>query len=324
MPRLTLATYRRIALAAVGAMGLIVVTGGAVRLTKSGLGCPTWPQCTSHSITPPWRYHDLIEFGNRVVSALVGIVTFAAVAGVFLLKERRKNLRLPAYGLAAGYLAQALIGGLSVRYHLRPELVMAHFLVSMALLFIALTLWHRAAPVTKTSTPPPTVRWLARLLVTVAALVLMAGTVVSGTGPHSGAEGVRRLPLPLRTVAMAHAEIALFFSGLLVATWFAVRLTDLPTHTRKLTNLLVALVAAQVAIGYTQYFLGVPAGLVALHIAGATALWAVTVTLNLTLADPSADELAERQRAEQQREIRDRPMEQPHRARVLPAPHAAK
>jgi len=324
MPRVSLTTYRRIALAAVGAMGLIVITGGAVRLTKSGLGCPTWPQCTSHSITPPWRYHDLIEFGNRIVSALVGVVTFVAVAGVFFLSERKRDLRLPAYGLAAGYLAQAVLGGLSVRYHLRPELVMAHFLVSMALLFDALVLWHRSQPTTQHAEPPPLVRWLARLLVAVAGLVLMAGTVVSGTGPHSGAEGVRRLPLPLRAVAMAHAEIALFFSGLLIATWFAVRLTDLPQHTRKLTNLLVGLVVAQVAVGYTQYFLGVPAGLVAVHIAGATALWAVTVTLNLTLTDPSADELTERQRAEEQREIADRPVEQPHRARVLPAPHPAK
>src|SRR5438067_2021579 len=173
--RISTATYRRIALVAVVAMGLIVVTGGAVRLTKSGLGCSTWPHCTSHSLTPPWRYHDVVEFGNRVVSGLVGVVTLAVVAGAFLLSERRRDLRLLAYALVTGYLTQAVIGGISVRLHLRPELVMAHFLVSMLLLWVALALWHRSGPsygITRET--PRFIHALVRLLAIAAGLVLLA------------------------------------------------------------------------------------------------------------------------------------------------------
>jgi cytochrome c oxidase assembly protein subunit 15 len=284
------ALFRRLAVIAAVLLAAIVVTGAAVRLTDSGLGCPDWPRCTSTSIVAPASYHALVEFVNRVVTTLVGVFVAAVAVAALLRRPRRRDLTLLAWSLVAGFLGQAVIGGLSVIYHLAPPWVMAHFLLSMLLLWAALVLVHRADPAwqpTRPSMPRPLVL-LVRTLTAVAGAVLFLGTVTTGTGPHAGSgEHVHRLHFALERVTQLHADSALLLTGLVVATAFAVRLVDTGVLIRRRTNVLVGMVLLQVAIGYTQYFLNLPASVVELHVAGATALWCSTVWLALGFTAPA-------------------------------------
>jgi cytochrome c oxidase assembly protein subunit 15 len=289
VPSITPITFRRLAIAAAVLLAAIVVTGGAVRLTGSGLGCPTWPRCTATSIVAPASFHGRVEFVNRVVSTLVGIFIAAVALAALLRTPRRCDLTVLAWTLVAGIMVQAVVGGLSVLYHLSPPWVMAHFLLSMLMLWAALVLVHRADPAW-TPAPPDARRELValtRLLVVAAGLVLILGTVTTGTGPHAGSGAhIRRLNLPLERVTQLHADSALFLTGLVVATLFAVRLTDTTTLVRRRAAWLAAMVGLQVVIGYTQYFLNLPASVVELHVAGATVLWCSTVWLALGLTAP--------------------------------------
>jgi cytochrome c oxidase assembly protein subunit 15 len=318
--------FHRLTVVAAVLLAAIVVTGGAVRLTGSGLGCPDWPRCTATSVVAPANYHALVEFVNRVVTSLVGVFIALAAIAAWLRKPRRRDLGWLAGSLIAGFVGQAVVGGLSVIYHLSPPWVMAHFLLSMAMLWAALVLVHRADPAWSAECAPPRreLEWLTRLLVAAAAAVLFLGTVTTGTGPHAGSgTDVKRLHLPLERVTQLHADSALFLTGLVVATLFAVRLTDTTALVRRRAAWLAAAVGAQVVIGYTQYFLNLPPGVVELHIAGATVLWCATLWLELglrapqrpiTLLEQRSDELADRHRREQQREVADRQVEQRHRA----------
>jgi cytochrome c oxidase assembly protein subunit 15 len=289
VPRITPIAFRRLAIAAAVLLAAIVVTGGAVRLTDSGLGCPTWPRCTATSVVAPASYHALVEFVNRVVTTLVGVFIALVAVAALLRTPRRRDLTVLAWSLVAGFMGQAVVGGLSVLYHLSPPWVMAHFLLSMLMLWAALVLVHRADPAW-TPRPPAARRELValtRLLVVSAGLVLILGTVTTGTGPHAGSGAhIRRLHLPLERVTQLHADSALFLTGLVVATLFAVRLTDTTALVRRRAGWLAAMVGLQVVIGYTQYFLNLPASVVELHIAGATVLWCSTVWLALGLTAP--------------------------------------
>jgi heme a synthase len=292
VPRITPIAFRRLAVGAAVLLAVIVVTGGAVRLTDSGLGCPTWPRCTATSVVAPASYHALVEFVNRVVTTLVGIFIGAVALSALLRSPRRRDLSILAWSLVAGFVGQAVIGGLSVLYHLSPPWVMAHFLLSMLMLWVALVLVHRADPAW-TPRPPAARRelvLLTRLLVVAAGLVLILGTVTTGTGPHAGSgTHIRRLHLPLERVTQLHADSALFLTGLVVATLFAVRLTDTTALVRRRAGWLAAMVGLQVVIGYTQYFLNLPASIVELHVAGATVLWCSTVWLALGLTAHVSD-----------------------------------
>lgn len=285
--------FYRLTVVAVILLAAIVVTGGAVRLTNSGLGCPTWPKCTATSVTAPWTFHGQVEFLNRVVSFLVGLIIFVVALAATTLRPRRRDLTWLSWSLVAGFLGQGVVGGLSVIFHLAPGWVMAHFLLSMLLLWAALVLLHRCTP-GWAAEPAGTVRielrWLGRLLVLAGGIVLFLGTVTTGAGPHAGDPGkVHRLGLPLERVTQLHADSALFLTGLVVATLVALRLADVPESVRRRGRLLLAAVAGQVVIGYTQYFLDLPRGLVLLHIAGATGLWCAAVWLQLGLTEPPAD-----------------------------------
>ncbi len=287
--------FRRLAIAAAALLAAIVVTGAAVRLTSSGLGCPDWPQCTRTSLVAPASYHALVEFINRVVTTLVGIFVAAVAVAALLRSPRRRDLALLAWSLVAGFLGQAVIGGLSVIYHLSPPWVMAHFLLSMVLLWAALVLVHRSDPDWAPTEPmaPRELVLLVRLLVGVAGAVLFLGTVTTGTGPHAGSGGhVRRLGFPLERVTQLHADSALLLTGLIIATIFAVRLTATSTVVRRRSNWLAVAVLVQVAIGYTQYFLNLPSGVVELHVAGATVLWGSTIWLQLGFTAPLASEVS--------------------------------
>jgi cytochrome c oxidase assembly protein subunit 15 len=202
---------------------------------------------------------------------------------------------LLAWSLVGGFTGQAVIGGLSVLYDLSPPWVMAHFLLSMLMVWASLVLVHRADPDWTPRSPAARreLVLLGRLLVSVAGVVLVLGTVTTGTGPHAGdgAHHVRRLGLPLERVTQLHADSALLLTGLIVATLFAVRLTDVSEAVRRRSLWLAAAVVVQIAIGYTQYFLNLPPGVVELHVAGATLLWAATIWLQLGFTAPAPTSL---------------------------------
>ncbi len=317
------ALYVRLTRIAMVLLGLIVVTGAAVRLTGSGLGCPTWPQCGDGSFVARSQYslHGLVEFGNRVVSSGVGIFIAVLVVGALRLQQRRRELTWLAGGLVLGFLGQAVLGGLTVIFHLNPALVAGHFLLSMLLLWNAVVLDMRARQ------PSGAVVRLARrelalladLLALAAAAVLILGTVVTGAGPHSGDTGhVRRFDINIRSAAQLHADSAMLLTGLIIAMAFAVRLTSGPSVSRRLANALTLTVIGQATIGFVQYFLEIPVGLVEIHVAGATLLWILALYLRLSLTGrvPVSDQLVDGQGEEEQRQIGDREVEQPHRPRV--------
>jgi heme a synthase len=297
LPRPSPAAFRRLAVVATALLAAIVVSGAAVRLTSSGLGCPTWPRCTATSLVAPPSYHALVEFINRVVTAAVGVVVAAVAVAAVLRRPRRRDLTLLAWSLVAGFVGQAVIGGLSVVYGLAPGWVMAHFLLSMLLLWAALMLVQRADESWPRVTTPVRreLRALTMLLVATASVVLVLGTVTTGTGPHAG-DSTRHVPrfgLPLERVTQLHADSALLLTGLVVATLFAVRLTDTSTVVRRRAAWLAAAVGVQVVIGYVQYFLDLPPSVVGLHVAGATALWCASVWLALATTTRSGPTSAE-------------------------------
>jgi len=284
--------FRRLAVFAAIAMGLLVVSGAAVRLTDSGLGCDTWPRCTATSVVAPASFHGMVEFGNRVLSSVIGVYVGIVAVAALLRRPRRRDLTLLAWSLVGGFFAQAVIGGLSVLFDLAPPWVMAHFLLSMLMIWAALVLVHRADPAWTPREPAARreLVLLGRLLVATAGVVLFLGTVTTGTGPHAGGgtKHVTRLGFPLERVTQLHADSALLLTGLVVATLFAVRLTDVSGVVRRRAGWLAAAIGLQVAIGYTQYFLNLPPGVVELHVAGATLLWSATLWLQLGFTTPTA------------------------------------
>ncbi|HEX3825514.1 MAG TPA: COX15/CtaA family protein [Mycobacteriales bacterium] len=290
-------TFRRLTVAVALSLAAIVITGAAVRLTSSGLGCPTWPRCTDTSLVAPASYHALVEFTNRIVTTLVGVLVFGVAFGALLRAPRRRDLTRLSWSLVGGFMGQAVIGGLSVLYHLAPPWVMAHFLLSMALLWVALVLVQHADPAWESRQPDVQreLVLLARLLVGVAAIVLFLGTFTTGTGPHAGSgQHIKRLHvLPLERITQLHADSALLLTGLVIATLFAVRLTPTTALIRRRASILAGLVLLQVAIGYTQYFLNLPPSVVELHVAGATALWCGTIWLQLSFTAPVVEPAAE-------------------------------
>jgi heme a synthase len=277
----------------------IVVTGGLVRLTGSGLGCPTWPQCVDGSLVPTERqeqaWHKYVEFGNRTLTFVLVILAVAAIVGAIVWgrRERRDHgsSRLPILLLAAvplaGTVAQALLGGVTVLTGLNPYVVSAHFLLSMAVIGGCVILVDRAQdpgdrPVT------PTVRreisWLGDALVVVGLLVVLLGTVVSGSGPNSGdADVAHRFGVDQRMAAWVHADTVYLFIGLLVAMVLALQLTDAPALPRHRTWLLVGVTVANGVVGYAQLFTGLPWAIVAAHMLVAALVWVSVIRLRLGL-----------------------------------------
>jgi cytochrome c oxidase assembly protein subunit 15 len=279
--------YRRITLVALVVQVFIVVSGAAVRLTGSGLGCSDWPNCDEDRLVAPLEYHALVEFVNRLITFLVVATVAMAVIGAYRRRPRRRDLVLLSWGLVAGVAGQILLGGLSVLFELWPPFVMGHFLLSMALVADAVVLVDRAhrpddGVVTR---PPERLRRLRALTVGLTAAVLCAGTVVTGSGPHGGDPEVERLPLLVREVTQVHGVLAMTL--LLAAAATVVSAWNRPGTPRRAEWLLGALVV-QIAIGYSQYFNGVPELLVALHVLGATVVWvsAWWLALGLTTVGP--------------------------------------
>ncbi|MGL4745649.1 MAG: COX15/CtaA family protein [Dermatophilaceae bacterium] len=258
----------------------IVVTGGLVRVTGSGLGCPTWPECVDGSVAPTVEqaegFHKWIEFGNRLLTGVIGLVALATLVALALV-VRRRAMVVTAAAVLAGVVLQAVLGGVTVLAGLHPATVAAHFLVSMMLIAAASYLWLARAESEGPPVPavPPLVIRLAWGAVAVAGVVLVLGTVVTGSGPHSGdADEPARLSLDPQAVAWLHADSVMLFLGLVVAVWVAARLTaidgDLRPGRRWLWVLGVSL--GQGALGYVQYVTDVPEALVVAHMLGASLL----------------------------------------------------
>jgi len=284
------ARFRVVALAAVVAMILIVVTGGAVRLTGSGLGCSSWPGCEPGHFVAPLGYHHLVEFGNRIVSGLVVIVSVLAVLAARLRTPRRRDLTWLSYGLVAGVFGQIVLGALTVHFDLRPPWVMAHFLLSMLLVLDAAVLHWRASD--HTDLDPLVVRrdvqLLSNAIVAVGAAVLVLGTVVTGTGPHAGDKRSARFGFDLRTVAQAHADSVMVLIGLTLGLGLVLAATGLWRSARSYYVPLAVVMGAQAAVGFTQYALHVPAGLVEVHVLGATVFWLTAIRMALSVHAPVA------------------------------------
>jgi heme a synthase len=281
------------ALASVIANVVIVVTGGAVRLTDSGLGCPTWPSCTDASLTPTAAYsiHGIIEFSNRLLTFVLAVIAVLTLLAA-LAQRRQIKLAVAAFAIIP---VQAVIGGISVRTELNPWVVALHFLASMAAIAVTMTLWWRVRPERVTAARlPRSARLLAALVTAQAAIVLVAGTVVTGSGPHAGdanASGrVHRTGLPVASMSQLHADLVMVLVGLtigLLAVLYAVRTT---APVRATAWWLLAAELAQGVVGYTQYFLGVPPLLVAVHMLGACAVWIAAIRVWLVLVNSDRTE----------------------------------
>jgi len=287
--RLSPRAYQRITLVALVALAFIVVTGAGVRLTGSGLGCPNWPTCDDGRIVAPLEYHAMVEFVNRMVTGLVSLAVMLAVLGSLVRTPRRRDLTWLSLGLVAGVLGQIVLGGLVVLFHLFPPLVMGHFVLSMVLLLNATVLHHRAG-IPDDSTRVPAVAeehlTLGRLLVVAAGIAILLGTVVTGSGPHAGShdgELVERLPFDVGDVARLHSISVLLFGALALYLVRSLRLAGAPAAVVGRAQVLLVVLVAQAGVGYAQYFLGVPALLVALHILGAVAVWIAVLRLVLSL-----------------------------------------
>lgn len=290
-PRLSPSGYRRITLVALLALAFIIVTGAAVRLTGSGLGCTNWPNCEEGRLTPvdATDLHAMIEFVNRTITGLVSAAVVIAVLGSLLRNPRRRDLTWWSLGLVAGVVGQIVLGGLTVLFELAPPFVMGHFILSMVLLWNAVVLHHRAGLSDHRGSGLPAANGLVgptRLLVGAAAIVVFTGTVVTAAGPHAGDASARRLDVAVADVARIHGTSVVVLLGLLLATLWSAGRTDTAEDANRALRTLLVVVVAQAGIGYVQYFTGVPALVVAAHIVGAVAVWTAVVKAALVAASP--------------------------------------
>jgi cytochrome c oxidase assembly protein subunit 15 len=268
---------------------VLVVAGGVVRLTGSGLGCDDWPNCNDERFIDVSTGHAAIEQLNRLLSGLVGIPTVLLVVCAFRAAPRGSGLRWPALGVLATVLANGVVGGLAVLGDLHPSLVQSHFLLAMLSIAFGLIAVRAASPRPipwRHLTVPDPLRRLAVAVVVLTAVALVTGTIVTGSGPHAGEEDVRRYGFDIGSVARIHSVAVIAALGCGAALAWLVGKREPSLRPVLSTWLFVAIL--QGAVGYAQYFSGVPELLVGLHIAGATALWVVTVRLALVTLDHRA------------------------------------
>jgi heme A synthase len=295
---------RRWALAGLITSALIILTGAAVRLSQSGLGCPDWPACTAHSVgatgtTGDPLIHRWVEFGNRLVTVAIFVVAAGVSVAAWRFRpddgKRRSDLLWLAAAQPGAIIAQIVLGGLVVITKLNPALVSLHFLASVALIAATVALYVRCQEDTRPARPlvPRLVRLSSYGVIGTVALMMAAGTVVTGTGPLAGAVNVARYHLPFGGVAQLHADIGWLLGGLMIALFVGLRLGSAPPKAVRLGWVLIGLIALQAAVGYAQYFAGLPAGLVWAHVAGATAIWITALLIPYALRDRGTVTLSE-------------------------------
>lgn len=290
----TLRRYRRIAIVTVAGLALLTVAGGFVRLTGSGLGCDDWPNCNDERFIDVSSGHTAIEQLNRLLSGFIAVPTVLMAVGAWKLRHLGRRLGPPSAAVLFTVLANAVVGGIAVRVDLHPALVQSHFLLAMASIAAGIVAIHRSAP----SAPVPAAAvgvggalvrraWLLTLLT---AGALVTGTVVTGTGPHAGDEEARRFGFDISNVARIHSISVI--AAVAAALWLVWTIQHRASMRRRYSSAVstwMFLAIVQGAIGYVQYFNGVPEVLVGTHIAGATALWVATVALLASVVAPFSD-----------------------------------
>ena len=268
-------TFRAVLGTALGSLSVIIFTGALVRLTGSGLGCSDWPRCNSTKFVDVSTGHTLIEQANRLFTGVVSFSVIAAVLLAYFRTPRRKDLVLLAWGLVVGVLVQIVIGGIVVLTGLNPYANMAHFLVSLVLVANAFVLYRRSGdqPATYFREGPARIVVAIRLVAVCSALALVTGTVVTATGPHAGDENAVRFGFALTSVARVHSVTVLITIALIIFLAVRAKQKNSDSSTRDAVQALLLAAVFQGAVGYVQYFNGVPVVLVAVHIVGAIALW---------------------------------------------------
>jgi cytochrome c oxidase assembly protein subunit 15 len=265
------------------AQAALVVTGGAVRLTGSGLGCPTWPECTPGSYTPVPHQAEpqlnvWIEFGNRLLTFVLVIASAAVIIAV--LKSKRKDLRVLAVGQFLGIFGQGILGGITVLTDLNPIPVAGHLLLSIILIAGATSLYSRRYTPVVFVKPASLTSKISWLHIVTSFVVIILGTIVTGSGPHAGDAQAKRFNFDIRTVAWLHADVVIFLLGVTFAFYVAQGTSD---HSKKAIKIFAIIALAQGGIGYVQYFTGIPEILVAAHLLGATLVWIAAWRIRLSV-----------------------------------------
>lgn len=282
LPQATFGQVRRLAIATLVANVGIVVTGGAVRLTASGLGCPTWPRCTTSSFVPHGELgiHGAIEFGNRMLTFVLIVVAALTWLAVMRSPVRVRGARLIATAVLLGIPMQGVVGGFTVLTNLNPWVVSLHFLLSMVLVGLSVLLIDRVRGRSATGPPlPRPVRVLASMIFAVASVVIYLGTVVTGSGPHAGDIEAPRNGLDPAAMTQAHADLVFLLIGLTVGMIVALLASRAGARARRAAWTLLGVELAQGVVGIVQYFTDLPIVLVGLHMLGAAVLLATVVWL---------------------------------------------
>ncbi len=274
---------RRISLANLIAQSGIIVTGAIVRLTGSGLGCPTWPDCAPGSLIPVAGqvegFHKYIEFGNRTLTFLVLAISIALF--VFSLLNEKRNIIVWSFLPLIGTLLQAVLGGITVLTGLHPATVMAHFLLSIVLVGISVKIYDYFNNERTSNVLPKIVDSYVKVVTLVGLAVIVLGTITTGSGPHSGDEIAARFDLDIRVIAWLHADSVLLFVGLVVGLLVISRINPESKQIYKITRILFIICLVQGFIGYVQWFNGLPWILVSFHVIGAVITWIAITNLAL-------------------------------------------
>ncbi|MER6318150.1 COX15/CtaA family protein [Streptomyces sp. NPDC001581] len=286
---------QRAALAALVMSVVIVVTGGAVRLTGSGLGCDTWPKCTDDSliVTQEQGFHGAIEFGNRMLTYVLSAAVGWAIIAARSAKPWRHSLTTLGWVQFFTVMANAVLGGITVLTGLNPYSVAGHFLLATALITVTTVTWQRTREGDSAPRPrvPGPVRKLSWALLATTLVLIAAGTVVTGSGPHAGdSSEIRRMPFDWDATVHVHAVAAWLVCALAVAMWLVLRVVDAPADTRARARDLLVVLLAQGAIGYVQYATQVPEALVAAHMLGSCLVWIAVLRVALSLRERPAEQ----------------------------------
>jgi cytochrome c oxidase assembly protein subunit 15 len=276
---------KRLAIATLVANIVIVVTGGAVRLTGSGLGCPTWPRCSSGSFVVHGELgvHGFVEFSNRMLTFVLAALAIATWVAVMRASPARPSLRRLATAVLVGVPAQAVLGGVTVLTDLNPWVVALHLLLSLAIIAVAVTLVRRIDEADRPPRPtvPEPVVWLTRALFGSVWAVLYVGTIVTGSGPHAGDQNSPRTGLSPGAVSQLHADLVFLVLGLTIGTLVAFKTVQAPERAQRAVGWLLVIELAQGAVGFTQYFTNLPIALVAVHVLGAALISAAAMEVLL-------------------------------------------
>lgn len=283
--QLTPEAYRKIAFCALASLVLITITGAAVRLTESGLGCSDWPTCEENKLVPDFTYHALIEFVNRMITGVVSVAVVAAALGSYRRTPRRSDLTRLSWLLVIGVPMNAVLGAIVVFTELNPWAVLTHFLLAIVLIWVAVVLLHRAGidDDIHNAESIRAYRPHAWVITTLASITIVLGTLVTGSGPHTGNYGgelIERLPFDVGSIARIHGISVVVLLGAVISTLVFLRRHGDERET-KLCTVLLGILLAQALVGYVQYFTGVPALLVGIHVAGAVSVWIAVLWFHL-------------------------------------------